>query len=335
MAAVCAISASLVLPAQRAAAQDSCLQDNGGQYICRWTQLETTWPAISDPDCHDQCAYYLHGNCQYYWYSNGVTNSSDGVDYRGDMARAIEAWNGRPYCSPTFYDCKCNSAFLTIGAADLSGDPATAHACGVGSVTTAWQAGGQQYDNHIVSATAKYNTKAPVPWSQGEVSYAHCDAIGTSLHEVGHAMSEGHSSYRADIMCSIPGTSDPNQACEDNTAIDSDADAMLNTVYGPYHNNSSHNCGGCQMACPQTSGITQASTGVDPAATVNQVVWNVCGTAFALPDVSGYWAKTWDLLQGVSTPNLPQDISGSACFPYFAQKQLVPWIVCVTGNPIA
>jgi len=333
LVAICAVSAGLILPAQRAAAQDSCVQDDSGQYICRWTQLDNNdWPVnTTDPDCHNVCDWYLHGNCQYLWYSNNVSNSSGSIDFRGDMKRAIEAWNGRPYCSPTFYDCNCGSAFLTITAADLSAS--NPGVCGLGWVTSAWDAGGQAGDNHIVSAEAEYNEKPPAQWTQGDVSYRHCDAIGVSIHEVGHAMGEGHSSYRADIMCSIPGAdpTDPNQGCQDVTAIDADADSMLNAVYGPYHDNSNGNCGGCQMACPQTSGISQTSTGTDPATMVNQFVWTVCGTAFALPDVSGYWAKTWDLLQGVSTPDLPEEITGSSCWPWFAQKQLVPWINCEAG----
>jgi hypothetical protein len=348
IAAVLAAGGAIgLLPAQHAAAQDSCQQDDAGAgWICQWSQIDNgNWPESqqSDPDCHSTCDYYLHGNCQSYYYADNVSLSRPGVDFRGDIERAVRNWSGRPYCSPFFYNCNCGNAFMTLNDATLVG--AEAGYCGVGDVTSAWDAGGQQYDNHVVASHAEYNDQPidgsgdNIPWYDGKPdSYngQYCDAIMTSVHEVGHAMTEGHSSYPDDVMCASP----PGQLnCHDVTQIDADANNMLNAVYGPYHNNSTSgsggpNCNGCEMACPQTTGVT-TSTGTDPTASVNQTLWTICGTVFNLPDTSGYWAKAWDIFQGVSVPNLPQDITQNPCSGYFAQKQLVPWINCETGNPIA
>jgi len=335
-AVVVAAGAIGLLPAQHAAAQDSCQPDDAGRgWICQWSQLDNNnWPdQSSTPDCGQTCDWYLHGNCQYYYYSDQVNFSTNSVDFRGDIERAVRAWSGRPYCSPTFYNCKCGSAFLTLASTSLSG--ADAGYCGVGWTTTAWEANNQQGDNHVVGAEAEYNTTASDPWFDGppsDYSGMYCDAIMTSLHEVGHTMTESHSSYPDDIMCA-----GANVGCKDVNAIDADADSMLNAVYGPYHNanngGGSGGCGGCNMACPQTTGVT-TSTGTDPATTVNATIWTVCGTAFALPDVSGYWAKTWDIFQGVSTPNIPADLTTSPCWQYYLTHQLVAWITCSTGvNP--
>lgn len=331
LVAVFVATGSIVgLPAQRAAAQESCAQDDRGQYICRWTQLDNNnWPAISDPDCHGYYAYWLHGQCSStYYYADQINWSVGGIDVHGDMQRAVKAWSGQPYCSPFIYPCNCGSSTINLRAFDMSADGAGI--CGEGAVTTAWQAYGSssQYDNHVVSAWAGYNTNSGYPWSDGPPSQSgtYCDAIGIALHEMGHVMTEGHSSYLNDLMCA--GTAN----CKFVESIDGDAQNMLAAVYGTYHNANSSGgsggCGGCQMACAQTTSVTGADTTIDPTVTINQTLWTVCGTAFALPEASGYYAKAWDLYYGLPSPNPASLLTRPQCMTYFTTKQLVAWLQC-------
>ena len=123
------------------------------------------------------------------------------------------------------------------------------------------------------------------------------------------------------------------QDCE-CTTIDGDAQALLNGVYGPPGGNNGGNggCGCDYMACPQAPSVTTASGVSDPATTVNQGLWMVCGTSYTLPYVWNYYAKAWNAVQGQSVPNtsgVTSLVFPPACTVYFQSKQLVPWLNCV------
>jgi hypothetical protein len=308
--------AMALTPAHPVAAQDSCIDDganqgtNGTNWICRWTQMDNNFPyAGSNPDCGAYCAYYLHGSGpQIYNYSDQVTVSANGVNFHSDVQTAVHDWSGQPYRSPWFSNCNCGNGFMTV-----NDGPTQPNACGVGGVTTAWQAYGATNDNHIVSAVLTFTTNN-VNWFDGPppstFSGDYCDAQSTAYHEAGHAFSEGHSSYAGDVMY---------WGGSDNTTIDGDAQNMLDAVYGPYNGQGSGTCSSCQTLCPPQS------QGVRVGGTVYYVPTPFCAPLY------GYLSKAWDLSQGVPHPN-PVDYATpppSGCLTYWYGDQFENWVVCV------
>jgi hypothetical protein len=328
-----------MMPASQAMANQSCSQapdssytGNGTPWDCNWTQINNNnWPANSQsPDCGNQCSWYVggygHGGCTWYSWTDNVTYSVSGIDFNGAADRAIKGWSALPYCSPGWVKCQgCSGDMLTVQDANEA-DP---NACGMGWTVTAWQNGGQQYDNHIVSSTLEYNNSSSGTWSPGppDQTGIWCDVIHIALHEGGHAMGEGHSTINNQGTMYWGGNV--------QESIDGDAEAMLNSVYGPYHNNGGAGggggCNGCSMACPQAPSLTTAATSsVDPTATVNQTLWVACGTSG--PYINGYYAKIWDLSQGVALPNAAwyvMQAENRACLFYLTREQLMPWIHCM------
>ena len=339
-------------PATRATANQSCSQapdssytNNGTSWDCNWTQIDNAnWPSNSQsPNCTQYCAWYIggygHGNCQWYQWTDNVNYSdfpnTSGVDFDGAADKEIKQWGAEPYCSPGWGKCQgCSGDMLTVRDANEP-DPSW---CGTGNALTAWNVNGQQYDNHVVSSYLEYNNHVGGTWYPGPPTNSgfFCDVYAIAAHEAGHAMTEGHASLNsADIMYWGGGGTDDK--------IDGDATAMLNSVYGPYHQNggsgSGGGCSGCNsMACPQVPAVTAANvppgaTVIDPAGDVNNALWAVCGTSNLYID--GYYAKAWDASQGVALPNAAWYITqaeNKLCWPYVVQKQLVPWANCLTGG---
>lgn len=319
-----------------ASAQENCIHNSDGSYTCRYTQLHNNnWPSSSnDPDCHDECVWYLHGSgSQNYPYLDLINvMNTPGVDFHGWMQRGVYDWSGLPYNSPSFYNCGCSNGqqFLSVGNLSYpypNSNTTDTTTCGVGKPTSAWEAGGQQYDNHIVSSYADYNDQYSGRWvdqafpADGQI---HCSAAYTAYHEVGHAFGEGHSSVATDVMYSPAAT----------TTIDGDAQQLLANLYGSNSPSSSSGgsggCGNrCEMACPQISETTAA----DGLQTINSAVWTICGTSYTLPYVWGYYVKLWDSYQGVPLPTESGLLiligAGGTCYPYFQSKQLLPWLNCV------
>jgi len=341
-----------IKPLTVSADMSGCVQSNGS-YTCRYTQLQNNgWPqSTSDPDCHDQCAWYLHGsssspNPQTYGYRDAITvMNTQGVDFKGWMVGASDAWSGQPFNSPSFYNCECGSGeFLTLGNLQQYYPGTTTWnttSCGFGGVTTAWEAGGQTYDNHIVSSFADYNDQYPMSQWVDETLPAdgqkHCSAAYTAYHEVGHGFGEGHasSSPKSEVMFHAMWNGQDTGSSTDK--IDGDAQQLLSNLYGAYTNSSNNGgsggCNGCQMACPQVQSITTA----DGIQTVNQALWTVCGESYTLPYAWGYYAKMWDILQSAEQPpNVPTPTVmgiyglafGNGCATYFQYKQLVAWLNC-------
>ena len=311
-AVVAATGAIGWLPAQHALATESCqnvgsgaADSNGSPYQCRYTQLDNTdWPnQTTDPDCHGNCAWFLHGNGpQSYTYSDqGLTISANGVNFRNDMENAVNQWSGEPYNSPWFSNCNCGSGFMTITQGNTGGG-----ACGLGWTVTAWQAYNQTNDNHIVSSTAEYASDFSGPWYDGtppsNFSGQWCDAAFTALHEVGHAFGEGHSSVNGDVMYWNGGTT---------TQIDGDATELLLQLYGAYQN-SNGGCGGCQWSCTA------------PAA---HLLCSALG-------IAGYYQKAWQLAHGLTVPNavLLATPPPSPCLVWWYSDSFLNWLTCATNN---
>jgi hypothetical protein len=302
MASVASASPALLAPLP-VAAQESCVPDDAGKWICRWTQLDNNdWPnSTTDPDCHAYCAFYISG--QRYSYSDHVPMVVYGVDFERDMATAAGDWSGQPYNSPWFGNCNCptGSAFLTLGQTDVKGGGA----CGVGWVRTAWQAQNVTNDNHVVSAEADFATNAGVPWFDGPPSPSfagghYCDALSVAYHEVGHAFGEGHSSVVPDVMYYGGGD--------------------LRTLYGakspstpPVH----IPCGPCRLP-GTTASSSQVCNPPAPASVAECVAYN-------------YLAKAWDLAHAGPVVD-PSPIIGatplaSGCLSVALDYQA--WVTCV------
>ena len=321
-----------------------CVHNSNGTYgACRYTQLENNaYPQYSsDPDCHQYCAWYLHGSgSQNYPYADLINVMSyPGVDFHKWMNSAVYAWSGLPYSQPIFYNCGCSSGqFLTVGNLQRNNPDGSVNttACGFGDVTTAWEAGGQSGDNHVTSSYADYNDQYSSQWADTDNppnSGKYCSASQTAYHEVGHAFGEGHS------------TADPSEIMYTNPSnytgganfgtVDDDAQQLMADLYGAYDNtsnsNNPSNCRGCQMACPQIS----EGVAADGITTINSALWTVCGTSYTLPDVWGYYAKLWDMYQGsawvpsVSVPYVISLVSPASCNSFFDSHQLVLWLECV------
>lgn len=312
LATVLASAGAVALaPAHPVAAQQSCFQDdpgkgaNGTNWECQWTQLENSWPDNNFPSCSPCVAY------RRYLTLNASINQSNvnHVAYHDDMANAVYSWSGQTYNSPWFNDCKCGSAFLNINATHQG-----AGVCGEGGVSYDANNG-----NTIVGAVANYNLDATYVDSPN--SAGTCDARSTAVHEVGHAFTEGHSSYPSDVM--------DWQDCMCAT-IDQDAQSMLNAVYGPQNSSSSSSsggggCGGCQVA-PGDGGPGVGCTTLG--------VQTICGT----PDLAAYYWKAWYLSQGAGdlVPADPQTnpvmlITPDHCLIYYYSKQYVAWLQCTTA----
>jgi hypothetical protein len=314
LATVLASTSVFVLaPAHPVAAQNSCFQDDPGQgangtnWECQWTQLENSWPDNNFPSCSPCVAYGR------YLTLNASINQSNvnRVAFHDDMANAVYSWSGQTYNSPWFNDCKCGSAFLNINAYHYG-----AGVCGEGDVS---------YDSsslNIVGASADYNID--VTYVDSPNSAGTCDARSTAVHEVGHAFTEGHSSYPSDVM------NWKDCMC---ATIDQDAQSMLNAVYGPENSSSSDSsgggggggCGGCQVA-PDGGGSGVGCTTVG--------LQTVCST----PDLAAYYWKAWYLSQGAGgqVPADPQTnpvllITPDQCLIYYYSKQYTNWLTCTTA----
>ena len=325
------LGVSGVMPA---AAYDDCTWvgnssgTNGSDWTCDYTQLggsNNDWPGLVDqgagtfPRCYDNNGNYCNwwpspnGQPDNVPYLNTLSNDNRASFY-DDARTAIGDWSGQPFNSPIFYDCHnnntCNKVSVTFKWADL-GNTGT---CASGGPST-------MSGDTIVTAAVTLNSNSSVSWSDGYNNWGACDAQSTLYHEVGHVFAEGHSSnsndvmYWRDCMC---------------TTIDKDAQSVLNAVYGKPSTDSSDSmaCSCEYLACPQVPAVTTAN-GVP---TVNQTLWTVCGTGYALPYVWNYYAKAWNLAQGQAVPSA-SDVEQLAfpppCTLYFTSKQLVLWLECV------
>jgi len=317
LAAILASAGVVLAPAQPVAAQRSCFQDdpgkgaNGTNWECQWTQLDNSWPQNNYPSC-SPCTAYRRNLTLSASINQSNTNQ---ITFHDDMANAVYNWSGQTYNSPWFNDCKCGSAFLNINATHQG-----AGVCGEGGVTT-------DSNNAIVGAYANYNidtTYVDSPNSAGK-----CDARSVAVHEVGHAFTEGHSSYPSDVM--------NWQDCQCIT-VDQDAQSMLNAVYGPENSSSSSSsngsgCGNCQVA-PGVGGVGVA---VD-CGTI--IVRTACDT----PDLFAFYSKAWYLSMGAGG-QVPTNLSTNPVLlitpPQCQQPSgdvwnYVAWIDCIftSTNPV-